>query len=67
MSVTHVGNELLVAHVRDIMTLEGASVETDAVVVWRIVDGQIAEALDIPAVFTTPPPLAGNEATTRDH
>lgn len=52
VSVTPVGNELLVVHVRDMMTLEGTSVVTDAVVVWRIVDGHITEAWDIPAVFT---------------
>ena len=52
VSVTPVGNELLVVHVQDTMDLGGASVETDAVVVWRIVDGKIAEAWDIPAVFT---------------
>ena len=54
VSVTPVGNELLVVHVQDTMDLGGVSVETDAVVVWRIVDGKIAEAWDIPAVFTGP-------------
>ncbi len=67
VSVTPVGNELLVVHVRDTMDLEGATLETDAVVVWRIVGGRIAEAWDIPAVFTTPPPRADNEATSLDH
>ena len=66
VSVTPVGNELLVVHVRDTMGLEGASLETDAVVVWRIVDGQITEAWDIPAVFAKPPALADNEAKARD-
>lgn len=56
VSVTPVGNELLVVHVRDTMDLEGTSLVTDAVVVWRIVDGQITEAWDIPAVFTVPAP-----------
>ena len=55
VSVTPIGDELLVVHVRDTMTLEGQSLQTDAVVVWRIVDGLIAEAWDIPAVFTPPP------------
>jgi len=54
VSVTPVGNELLVVHVRDTMDLEGRSLETDAVVIWRMVDGQITEAWDIPAVFTAP-------------
>jgi uncharacterized protein len=52
VSVTPVGNELLVVHVQDTMDLGGVSVETDAVVVWRIVGGKITEAWDIPAVFT---------------
>ncbi len=54
VSVTPIGNELLVAHVRDTMVLDGAAVETDAVVVWRIVAGKIAEAWDIPAVYAPP-------------
>ncbi|MDJ0823541.1 MAG: nuclear transport factor 2 family protein [Paracoccaceae bacterium] len=54
VSVTPVGNELLVVHVRDVMVLEGAPITTDAVVVWRIVNGQIAEAWDIPAVYAVP-------------
>ena len=58
VSVTPVGNELLVVHVQDTMDLGGAPVETDAVVVWRIVDGKITEAWDIPAVFTRPSPPA---------
>lgn len=56
VSVTPVGNELLVVHVRDTMDLEGTSLAIDAVVVWRIEDGKIAEAWDIPAVFTAPTP-----------
>ena len=46
VSVTPVGNELLVVHVRDLMNLDGTTLEIDAVVVWRIVNGQIAEAWD---------------------
>ena len=54
VTVTPVGAELLVVHVRDTMDLDGISVDTDAVVVWRIVAGKITEAWDIPAVFTAP-------------
>ena len=54
VSVTPVGNELLVVHVRDTMNLDDTSVVTDAVVVWRIVDGHFTEAWDIPAVFSPP-------------
>ena len=46
------GDELVVTHVQDTMTLDGQSVKLDAVVVWRIVDGYIAEAWDIPAIHT---------------
>jgi predicted SnoaL-like aldol condensation-catalyzing enzyme len=35
--------------------LEGSSIEFDAVVVWRIVNGKVAEAWDIPAVNTIRP------------
>lgn len=51
LSATPVGDELVVVHARDRMTFEGQSIELDAVVVWRIVDGLIAEAWDIPSVF----------------
>ena len=52
ISITPMGDELVVTHVKDRMTLEGRSIEIDAVVVWRIVDGCIAEAWDIPSVYT---------------
>jgi len=52
LSITPMGDELVVTHVKDSMTLEGRHLEIDAVVVWRIVDGKIKEAWDIPAVFT---------------
>ena len=54
VSVTPVGDELLVVHVQDRMTLDGQPLQTDAVVVWRIVNGLLAEAWDIPAVFVPP-------------
>ena len=46
--------ELLIVHVQDTMTLDGEALKIDAVVVWRIVNGLIAEAWDIPAVFVPP-------------
>lgn len=52
LSITPMGNELVVTHVKDNMTLDGEQIEVDAVVVWRIVDGKIKEAWDIPAVYT---------------
>lgn len=52
MSATAYGDELVVTHVRDTMTMDGRSLSLDALVVWRIVDGKIAEAWDIPAIYT---------------
>ena len=50
VSVTPVGDELLVAHTRNAMDFGDHHVETDVVVVWRIVEGRIAEVWDIPSV-----------------
>ena len=50
-----VGNELVVVHARNRFNseaTEGDTIEFDAVVVWRIVNGRIAEAWDIPAVHS---------------
>ena len=58
VSITAIGDELVVVHVKDTMVFEGAAMEIDAVVVWRIVDGKLAEAWDIPAVHT--PHVIGN-------
>lgn len=55
ISVTPYGDELVAAHVRDTMELAGAPLEVDALVVWRMVDGRITEAWDIPAVHTARP------------
>ncbi len=55
LSVIPIGDEFLVVHARDTLTLEGQSIELDAVVVWRIVAGQIAEAWDIPGIHTIRP------------
>lgn len=52
LSITAYGDELVVTHVRDQMVLNGNSMAIDAVVVWRIVEGLITEAWDIPAVNT---------------
>ena len=50
VSITTVGDELVVTHSKNSMTIGGEAIETDAVVVWRVVDGRVAEAWDIPAV-----------------
>ncbi len=51
VSVSPVGDELLVVHRKQAMQFEGRQIETDVVVVWRIVEGQIREVWDIPAVY----------------
>ena len=53
VSVTPVGDELLVTQTRNEMTLDGQRIETDVVVVWRIVNSRIAEVWDIPSVHAT--------------
>ena len=45
------GDELLVTQVCNRITLEEDAIEFDAVVVWRVVAGKIAEAWDIPSVY----------------
>lgn len=52
ISVTPVGDELLVMQTKNTMILEDERIETDVVVVWRIVDGRIAEVWDIPSVYS---------------
>ena len=44
-----IGEEFVVVLVRDTMELDGKSIALDALVVWRVVDGKLAEAWDIPA------------------
>ena len=52
VSVTPIGDELVVAHVRDTLEFDGKSMAIDAVVVWRIVEGRFVEAWDIPSIHT---------------
>lgn len=52
ISMTPIGDELVVTHTKNRMTLQGQSITTDVVVVWRIVDGRIAEVWDIPSVYS---------------
>lgn len=53
ISVTPVGDELLVMQNRNTMTLEDQNIEIDVVLVWRIVDGLVAEVWDIPSVYSS--------------
>ena len=55
ISVTPVGDELVVMHNKNRMTLQGMSIDTDVVVVWRIVGGRFAEVWDIPSVYAVHP------------
>ncbi len=52
VSITPLGDELIVTHVKDTMFLEGKQMEIDAVVLWCIIDGTIKEAWDIPVTHT---------------
>ncbi|MEM8664520.1 MAG: nuclear transport factor 2 family protein [Pseudomonadota bacterium] len=51
-----VGEELVVVQTRNTLTLDGRDLATDVVVVWRIVDGKIAEVWDIPSLHTLAAP-----------
>ncbi|WJY23177.1 nuclear transport factor 2 family protein [Fontisubflavum oceani] len=64
VSATPIGDELVVVHVKDSMTLDDTPVLIDAVVVWRFVNAKIAEAWDIPAVHTLATPAAGDTKET---
>ena len=50
VSATTAGDELVVVHSKNTMTLKGEKIETDVVVVWRCVNGRITEVWDIPSV-----------------
>lgn len=52
VSVTAVGDELVVVQTRNSLTLHGESLSIDVVVVWRIVDGRVTEIWDIPSAYT---------------
>jgi len=52
ISATAFGDELVVTHSRNTMTMDDQPLAIDAVVVWRIVNGRIAEAWDIPSAYT---------------
>jgi ketosteroid isomerase-like protein len=54
-SLTPYGDELVVAYATNTVGFGGVVLDVDAVVVWRVVDGQIQEAWDIPAVNTVRP------------
>jgi len=47
VSITAVGDDLVVVHARDTLTLQSRRIALDVVVIWRFVDGPIAEVWDI--------------------
>ncbi|MEO1205253.1 MAG: nuclear transport factor 2 family protein [Pseudomonadota bacterium] len=57
ISLTPVGEELVVMHTQNRMTIEDETIVTDVVLVWRVVGGRIAEVWDIPSVHTKAVPL----------
>ncbi len=52
LSITPIGDEFVVVHVKDTMALNGKQMEIDAIVLWHIIDEKIKEAWDIPALHT---------------
>lgn len=58
VSITPVGDELVMVQVRDTLTIKGKSHARDVVVVWRIVDGRVVEVWDI----VPGQPTEGNDA-----
>ena len=59
ISITAVGDELVVTQTKNKMTVQGQPIATDVVVVWRFVDGRIAEVWDIPSVHSVTPQPQG--------
>ena len=49
VSATPIGDEFIVVHVRDTMMLAGRPIALDAVVLWRVAEGKLCEAWDIPS------------------
>jgi hypothetical protein len=54
-SLTPYGDELVVAYATNTISFAGATLDVDAVVVWRVFGGRIHEAWDIPAINTLRP------------
>lgn len=52
VSVQAIGDELVIVHRKQVINMDGRQLESDVVVVWRIVGGQIAEVWDIPSLHT---------------
>jgi len=46
------GDELVVAYATHTLSFSGTLFDVDAMVVWRVFDGRLREAWDIPAINT---------------
>jgi predicted SnoaL-like aldol condensation-catalyzing enzyme len=53
VSITPMGDELVVVHSKNKMIMDDREMEVDAVIVWRIVEGKITEVWDIPSMHPT--------------
>ncbi|MGI9539564.1 MAG: nuclear transport factor 2 family protein [Miltoncostaeaceae bacterium] len=49
ISIEAVGDELVVTHTRNSLEIMARPIRIDVVVVWRVVEGRIAEVWDIPS------------------
>ena len=52
ISISPMGDELIITHVQDRMLLDGKQMQIQAIVIWCIIDGKIKEAWDIPVLHT---------------
>jgi uncharacterized protein len=52
VSVSAVGDELVVMQTVNTLTIDGNDIAIDVVLVWRIVDNRIKEIWDIPSIYT---------------
>jgi len=53
VSATAFGDELVVFQTRNTMTLKGEEIDIGVILVWRVVDGRIAEFWDIPSIHAS--------------
>jgi hypothetical protein len=54
ISIVPFGEEFVVSHANLKLTLESMQIETESVILWRVHDGRIFEAWDIPAILSLP-------------
>ena len=53
ISIIPLGDELILTYIKDTMVLDVRTMKVDAVVLWCIIDGEIKEAWDIPAIHNS--------------